>query len=67
MTVLSDEQRMAWDQFEQTFGKLRDGRTATLQKREGGKGYKVKLAEFEKVGDECVFRFEIVDEWEGTA
>ncbi len=64
--TISTQQSCPWDLFEKTFGKLRNGSTGELRGA-AGKSYRVRLHEWERVGDECVFRFDILDESSGNA
>jgi hypothetical protein len=57
---------MPWPLWEKTFGRLIGGRIGTLR-HESGQIFKVRVGGFDRIGDECHFTLEIVDEAAGNA
>jgi hypothetical protein len=60
------QQRIAWEDWEASFGKLRDGSIGELR-HESGKSYRIRVLAWERVGDECLFTLDIIDEAAGNA
>jgi hypothetical protein len=59
---ITDDQRMAWPEWERVFGPLREpGEIGTLE-HESGRAFKVRLHSYGRDGEDCVFQLEIIDE-----
>jgi hypothetical protein len=60
------QQTAPWDLWERSFGLLRDGAIGTVR-HDGGKTFRVRLLTWERVGDQCHFVLDIIDEAAGNA